>query len=110
MSSPESRGSVPSSMRCLSPAGCAIIRAIMHSSLLWATFNSKILDMHVIVKTEELESAELSEFFFLHLMKDIEILAKAIHRNEDEAAIVIHLVLKEILLSDPLTCMYCPYD
>lgn len=78
----------------------------MHSSLLWATFN-KISDVHVIVKTEELQSNELPEFFFLHLMKDIEILSKAIGRNDDEATIVIHLVLKQILLTEHQTCMYC---
>ena len=46
---------------------------------------------------------EISQSFRLHLERDIEVLAKAIGRNEDEAAIVIHLVLKQVLLTEPRT-------
>ena len=38
---PEQRETLPFSERSLSPAACAILRAIMHSALLWATCNNE---------------------------------------------------------------------
>ena len=43
----------------------------------------------------------LSEFFWRHLNKDIELLGRAIGRGYEEAAMVVHLVLKEILTRGP---------
>ena len=39
---PEQRETIPSPERSLSPAACAILRAIMHSALLWATCNNEV--------------------------------------------------------------------
>ena len=106
LGSPVARNSVPSSVRSLSPAACAILRAIMHSALLWATCNGKITvqNMKELVKMHEFMTYyEISQYFRLHLERDIEVLAKAIGRNEDEAAIAIHLVLKQVLLTEPHT-------
>ena len=38
---PEQRETLPSPERSLSPAACAILRAIMHSALLWASCNNE---------------------------------------------------------------------
>ena len=77
----------------------------MHSALLWATCNGKIpvQNMKELVKIEKFENGEVSQFFHCHLEKDVQVLAKAIGRNEDEAAIVIHLVLRQVLMSEPQT-------
>ena len=39
---PDQREVVPSSERTLSPAACAIIRVLMHTSLLWASCNNEV--------------------------------------------------------------------
>ena len=39
---PDQRGTVPSSERILSPAACAIVRVLMHISLLWASCNNEV--------------------------------------------------------------------
>ena len=102
---PESRSPLPSSMRHLSPAACSVVRAIMHSALVYVSCNSTtategLLEM---VRVEDLHPSELPEFFWRHLETDVKDLAQAIGKNEDEAAIVLHLILKQILTSDPPT-------
>ena len=39
---PDQRETIPSSQRTLSPAACAIIRVLMHASLLWASCNNEV--------------------------------------------------------------------
>ena len=39
---PDQRETVPSSERTLSPAACAIVRVLMHTSLLWASCNNEV--------------------------------------------------------------------
>ena len=39
---PEGRSTVPSPERSLSPAACCLIRALMHSALLWASCNNEV--------------------------------------------------------------------
>ena len=43
LGSPKQREVVPSPERSLSPAACAIIRAIMHSALIWASSNNEVI-------------------------------------------------------------------
>ncbi len=43
----------------------------------------------------------LPEFFWTHLEKDLELLGKATGKSLDEAAVMMHLVLKQILEVDP---------
>ena len=99
---PESRSPLPSSMRHLSPAACSVVRAIMHSALVYVSCNSTtategLLEM---VRVEGLRPTELPEFFWCHLETDVKDLAQAIGKNEEEAAIVLHLILRQILTSD----------
>ena len=39
---PQGRSSVPAPERSLSPAACCILRALMHSALLWASCNNQV--------------------------------------------------------------------
>ncbi len=42
-------------------------------------------------------AADAKEFFWAHLVKDINILAKSIGSSIDDAALLMHMVLAEIL-------------
>ena len=46
---------------------------------------------------------DLSEFFWHHLERDMELLGAATGKSVDDSAIIVHLVLREILLRDPPT-------
>ncbi len=76
----------------------------MHSSLMWFACHhgDYIGDLAKIVKCT-VSVHNLPEFFWIHLQKDIEQLSTAIGRSQDEAAILIHHVLKKILLENPPT-------
>ena len=39
---PEGRSTAPSPERSLSPAACCLVRALMHSALLWASCNNEV--------------------------------------------------------------------
>ena len=100
---PEERNPLPAAERSLNPAACSIVRAIMHSALVYASCNSKTATEGLLgmVKVEGISPNELPEFFWGHLEKDMEDLAQAISKNEEEAAIVLHLVLQQILTCEP---------
>ena len=55
----------------------------------------------------DIRPSNLPEFFWCHLERDMELLGRAIGKNMDESAIVVHLVLKEILSRDPPPCEDC---
>ena len=96
-----SRSAVPSPERTLSSAACNILRAIMHSALLWVSCNndSATGDILELVKVN-LRPGELPEFFWEHLKKDLQLVGHALGKNMEEAAIVVHLVLRNILKSN----------
>jgi len=75
----------------------------MHSALVYASCNNKAATEGLLrmVKVEGINPNELPEFFWDHLQQDIKILAKAVGKNEEEAAIVLHLVLQQILTREP---------
>lgn len=75
----------------------------MHSALLWASCNNDtaIEGLLRLVRSGLRGPQELPEFFWGHLEKDVELLARALGKNHQEAAIVVHLVLQNILTSDP---------
>lgn len=99
---PKARGGIPSPERSLSPAACCIVRAIMHSALLWISCNNDNVtgDLLTLVKNGLQAPQEIPEFFWGHLEKDMQLLATALGKNHDEAAIVVHLVLKNIFTTD----------
>ena len=101
---PEGRSTVPSPERSLSPAACCLIRALMHSVLLWASCNSECAmeGLTQLVKVA-VRPRDLAEFFWRHLESDIELLGSATGKSMDESAIIVHLVLKQILSRKPPT-------
>ena len=105
---PTARGGVPSPERSLSPAACCIVRAIMHSALLWTSCNdvNATEGLLALVKSGLHGPQELPEFFWGHLERDLQLLAMALGKNIEEAAIVVHLVLQNILTSDPAQGTY----
>ena len=74
----------------------------MHSSFIWFSCHhiDCIGDLVNIVKCRVPPDC-LPEFFWMHLEKDIEQLSIIIGRSKDEAAVLIHLILKRILLENP---------
>ena len=100
---PESRGDDPFPERSLSPAVCCIIRAILHSALLWHSYgvNSDTDGLMKLIKFGLDCPQDLPKFFWGHLQKDIQLLARALGKNIEESAIVVHLVLRNIVTLDP---------
>jgi len=74
----------------------------MHSSFLWfACHHPECMgDLASIVKCS-VNPHELPEFFWMHLQKDVENLSSSVKRSAEEAAVLIHLVLKRILVQNP---------
>ena len=73
----------------------------MHSAFLWACCNKyqSIGDIVQLVKLQ-VQVEGLQEFFWGHLDKDIELLGRAVGKGYEEAAMIVHLVLQEILVKD----------
>lgn len=98
---PNGRSVVPSPERTMSPVACNIFRAIMHSALTWVSCNNQAVTEGLLELVKPtLRANELPEFFWGHLEKDLLLLSKALGKSVDEAAIVVHLVLKRITTSD----------
>ena len=75
----------------------------MHSALLWVSCNddSATGGLLALVKSGLQSPQELPEFFWGHLEKDVQLLANALGRNPEDAAIVVHLVLRNIVTVTP---------
>ena len=75
----------------------------MHSALLWASCNNDTATegLLALVHPRLRGPQELPEFFWGHLERDIQLLAVALGKNHEEAAIVVHLVLHNILTVTP---------
>ncbi|XP_034155120.2 E3 ubiquitin-protein ligase rnf213-alpha isoform X2 [Pangasianodon hypophthalmus] len=83
--------------RSLYGANLHMVRALIHSSMIWGT----------IEHTEEVQNLtempqgaqDVRKLLFGHLQKDIELLAKALGKSEQDAEMTVHLFLKFILES-----------
>ena len=75
----------------------------MHSALLWVSCNDDNATggLLELVKSGLTSPQELPEFFWGHLERDVQLLAKALGKNPEDATIVIHLVLKNIVTIIP---------
>ena len=75
----------------------------MHSALLWVSCNddSATEGLLALVKSGLQSPQELPEFFWGHLEKDVQLLARALGRNPEDAAIVVHLVLRNMVTVIP---------
>ena len=101
---PPSRTGIVGSERYLSPSAVCIVRAIMHSAFLWCSchYEDYIGDLARIVKPF-VQPRCIPEFFWRHLEQDIRHLSVATGRSIDDAVLLIHLVLKDMLVKDAPT-------
>ena len=76
----------------------------MHSSFIWASCNnghlvealSQLVSPHVLPR-------DLPEFFWRHLERDLKQLSQTTKRGIEECSMIVHLILKQILTTDPPT-------
>ena len=53
--------------------------------------------------------AELAQFFWQHLEHDISILGKAVGKSEDDACLLLHLILRNMATKTPAQCKHPPH-
>ena len=96
------RRNTPGPERNLSPTAICIVRAIMHSALLFCSchFQDMSAELAELVKPP-VKHDLLPQFFWMHLKKDIEHLSRVTGRGMEESALIIHFVLHDILLTPP---------
>ena len=73
----------------------------MHSAFIWASCNNEPSVEAIAGLVTPPVTANLQEFFWTHLEKDIELLGRDTGRGLDEAAMIVHMVLRHILTKDP---------
>ncbi len=103
---PDSRTAPPAPERNLSPPAICIMRALMHSAFLWCSchFQDMVAAELAALVRPHVKPNKLPEFFWMHLRKDIEQLSRVTGKGLDEAAIIVHLVLRDILTKPPPIC------
>ena len=88
--------------RHLSARAVCILRALMHSAFVWASCNNpSSLEAIASLITPQVLPKDLPEFFWAHLDKDLELLGRDTGKGLDEVVMIVHLVLREILTTDP---------
>ena len=76
----------------------------MHSALVWASCNNQEeLEAIAGLVVPPVPPQQLPEFFWAHLEKDFELLGRDTGRGLDETVMIVHLVLRQILLTNPPT-------
>lgn len=75
----------------------------MHSAFLWFASHYPNNFAADLVKPF-VHPDNLPEFFWQHLMRDIEQLSRVTGKGLDEASLIIHLVLHNVLTKDPPSC------
>ena len=79
----------------------------MHSAFIWASCNNEPSVEAIAGLVKPQVTTNLQEFFWAHLEKDIELLSRDTGRGLDEAVMIVHLVLRHILTTDPpIGCLY----
>ena len=93
--------------RNLSARAVCILRVLMHSAFIWASCNNEsALEAIASLITPQVALQYLPEFFWAHLEKDLELLGRDTGRGLDETVMIIHLVLRQILTTDPPMGVY----
>ncbi|KAL7839146.1 hypothetical protein SRHO_G00258040 [Serrasalmus rhombeus] len=82
--------------RNLYGANLSLVRAIVHSSMLWGT----IEHAEEVQKLIQAPHDDIRRYLCGHLQKDIELLAKAIGKSTEDAEMTVHLFLKCMLEGD----------
>ena len=79
----------------------------MHSAFIWATCNNQpALEAIASLITPQVLPRDLPKFFWAHLDKDFELLGQDIGKGLDEVVMIMHLVLRQILTTDPPVGMF----
>ena len=100
---PSNRQIPQRSDRYLSAPAVCIVRAIMHSALVWGTCNNQeAIEAYLQLVNTTVSPDNLPEYFWKHLMKDIEDLSKITSKAVEECCMIVHLVLREILTKEPI--------
>ena len=74
----------------------------MHSAFVWASCNNEpALEAIASLVTPQVLPQNLPEFFWAHLEKDFELLGRDTGKGLDEVVMIVHLVLRHILTTDP---------
>ena len=82
----------------------------MHSAFVWATCNNQpALEAIASLVSPRVLPKNLPEFFWTHLEKDLELLGRDTGKGLDEVVMIIHLVLRHILTTDPPTGLFSYY-
>ena len=88
--------------RDLSARAVCILRALMHSAFIWAICNNEANTGAIAgLVTPPVPPQQLPEFFWAHLVKDLELLGKDTGRGLEENVMIVHLVLRHILTTKP---------
>ena len=92
------------------PKYCTMLCWNTHFVVIFPTAKEGLLGL---VKPHLPSAQQLPEFFWRHLERDLQILGQATGKSVDEAAIIMHLVLRGILTVDPprcrSSCVVSPY-
>ena len=74
----------------------------MHSAFIWGSCNNQsALEAIASLVSPQVLPQNLPEFFWAHLEKDLELLGRDTGKGLDEVVMIIHLVLRHILTTDP---------
>ncbi len=96
------RPTQPERERDLSATAVCIVRVLMHSSFLWAACHNEHQLVDIARVTKGIVCPQnLAEFFWFHLEKDLECMQRSTGRGVDECVMIVHLVLKQILVTNP---------
>ena len=95
--------------RSLGPAAVKILRTLMDITFIWSSCSKDCVEgsnseylLYLVKAVDNL--ADLSEFFFQHLERDIQDLARHTGQNFEEATFLIHLVIKSLIQRGNETC------
>ncbi|KAL7825463.1 hypothetical protein AOLI_G00326700, partial [Acnodon oligacanthus] len=92
-----SKRSFPGCERNLSGASLCLVRALIHSCLLWGA----IVNHQATEDLLPVAGCDVGKFFYDHLQKDIELLGKALGKSTENAEIAIHMFLRNVIESPP---------
>ncbi|XP_036418081.1 E3 ubiquitin-protein ligase rnf213-alpha-like [Colossoma macropomum] len=86
--------------RDLSGASLCLVRALIHSCLLWGAIDNHKATADLIAGS----AGDVGRFLSDHLQKDIELLGKALGKNTENAEIAVHMFLRYIIESASVDC------
>ncbi|XP_065826351.1 E3 ubiquitin-protein ligase RNF213-like isoform X2 [Oscarella lobularis] len=84
--------------RGLSSACCALIRVLMHASLMWGSCDMRLSHAIAQIVKPGVAVNHLPQFFWNHFEKDMRAFAKAIGHTPDDASVVLHWFLNTLVV------------